>query len=312
MESFLAKIKSVYVSMGLGQFNSTHLYFMVGTTLGVFLIEMLFTGWDKCALKRVFQFEKTTRTDLTFWLLETFNFYNIIAVTISFGICYYLVGVIQKNFAINLMVKVENQLLAFALIYIISDFKNYVRHYIFHRSNTLWQLHQLHHSATDLNILARQRGHFLEAEISRFFDVIPLILLGAPVYTYFAIKVVSEAHQMLVHSSLTSGWGFLGKYIIVSPAAHRIHHSIDEKHYNKNLGSTFIFWDRLFKTYHPDVPVYEIGIPENPYNRKGYVHDIFLSMYLFYKNLVIKILPRKWSQKLFVKNFPKTTIFDEV
>src|SRR5688572_22274586 len=65
MESFLAKIKSVYVSMGLGQFNSTHLYFMVGTTLGVFLIEMLFTGWDKCALKRVFQFEKTTRTDLT-------------------------------------------------------------------------------------------------------------------------------------------------------------------------------------------------------------------------------------------------------
>jgi len=274
--------------MGFGQLNLSHIYFMVGTTVAVFLIEMLFTGWKNSAFRRILRFEKTARTDMVFWLLETFSFYNIIAVTLSFGLCYYLVGLIQKNVSFNLFVDLDNQVLAFVIIYIISDFKNYVRHYIFHRSEALWQLHQLHHSATDLNILARQRGHFLEAEISRFFDVIPLVIFGAPVYSYFAIKVVSEAHQMLVHSSLTSGWGFLGKYIIVSPAAHRVHHSVEERHYNKNLGSTFIFWDRIFGTYHPDEPIAVIGIPDNPYNQKGTVHDVFLSMKLFINQLFKK------------------------
>ena len=261
METVTLKLKHLIKTFGLDHLNTSHLLFLVCVTLSVFLIELYFTGWNNSSLKKIFVFNKSTRTDFIFWLIEIFSFYNIIGFVLSFGICYYLVGQIQKRFAFDLILHIKNPLLQFGLLFLISDFKSYVRHYFFHRSRSLWQLHSVHHSATDLNILTRQRGHFLETEISRFFDVIPFVIFGAPIQTYFFIKILTEAHQMIVHSSLTSHWGFIGKYILVSPSAHRIHHSIDKKHFDKNYGSTFIFWDRIFGTYHPHVKLKQLEYP---------------------------------------------------
>ena len=130
-------------------------------------------------------------------------------------------------------------------------------------------------SATHFNVLTRQRVHFLDPEISRFFDVMVFVLLGSPLYSYLAVRIFKEAHQLMIHSSFTSDWGWIGKYILVSPAAHRLHHSTEERHYNKNMGNTFIFWDRMFGTYHPAEPVLEIGLPDNQFNKEGYFRDLW-------------------------------------
>ena len=36
--------------------------------------------------------------------------------------------------------------------------------------------------------------------------------------------------------------------IFISPYQHQIHHSIEPKHFNKNMGSKFAIWDYLFGT----------------------------------------------------------------
>ncbi len=268
---------------GFNSFDSQSTLLFLGVVVTVFIIELLFVGWKNSALKKVIQFNKSVRTDLVFWLLEIFNLYNIIAFFISLGICYYLVGLIQKSIHFNLVELISSPLLQFTIILLASDLKNYVRHRVFHNIKPLWKLHAFHHSATSFSILTRYRGHFLEMSIARFFDVIPFILLGAPIQTYIAVKILVEVHQLLVHSNLTSSWGILGKYILVSPAAHRIHHSIEPAHFNKNYGNTFIFWDRLFSTYHKPVQVNELGISDNTYNKKSLVYDLWMTIVNFIK-----------------------------
>ena len=90
-------------------------------------------------------------------------------------------------------------------------------------------------------------------------DVISFAIIDS-LEAYIIIKVFIEIHQLLLHSSIKSNWGVLGKYIIVSPFAHRIHHSIERKQYGKNFGNTFIYWDRLFATYKPHSVVKELGV----------------------------------------------------
>jgi sterol desaturase/sphingolipid hydroxylase (fatty acid hydroxylase superfamily) len=38
------------------------------------------------------------------------------------------------------------------------------------------------------------------------------------------------------------------EHILISPAQHHIHHSIERKHYNKNYGEVFAIWDLMFGT----------------------------------------------------------------
>ncbi len=51
--------------------------------------------------------------------------------------------------------------------------------------------------------------------------------------------------------------------LFISPAQHQIHHSTDPKHWNKNFGYIFAFWDLFSKTLY--VPEHretlEFGVP---------------------------------------------------
>ena len=270
-------------------FDLRHLYFTLSITVFLLIIELIFQGWHNSSLKKILKFEPSTRIDCISWFVEAMNVFTLFSLVFSFGLCYYFVGFIQKS--IDFDFHVSNAILQFAIVFVASDLKGFISHYFFHKSNTLWQLHAFHHSATTFNILTRQRGHFMESEIRRFFDVIPFVIFGAPITTYLFVRFIVEAHQMIIHSSSNSDWGFLGRYVLVSPAAHRIHHSIDDKHFNKNFGITFIFWDMMFNTYHPRVEKLTLGIPNNPYN-KGYFKDMITSQILFFKSAIGSIHKR--------------------
>jgi sterol desaturase/sphingolipid hydroxylase (fatty acid hydroxylase superfamily) len=280
MNDIINKFYELFKDTLNNSFDLAHLYLLLTITVSLLLLEVIHEGWGKSSLKKIKEFKSSTRIDFIAWVIETINIFSFFSIAFSFGLCYYLVGFIQKPFDFNL--HISNSALQFTVIFVVSDLKNWISHFTFHRSNTLWQLHSFHHSASNFNILTRQRGHFLESELKRFFDVIPFVIFGAPISTYFFIAISSEIHQMLLHSSSNSNWGFIGRYFIVSPAAHRIHHSIDSKHFNKNFGTTFIFWDILFNTYHPKSEDITLGIPNNPYN-KGYFRDVIMCQWLFLK-----------------------------
>ncbi len=52
----------------------------------------------------------------------------------------------------------------------------------------------------------------------------------------------------LRHSNIWLSYGPILSRIIISPAQHQIHHSTDEKHFNKNYGEMFALWDWMFGT----------------------------------------------------------------
>ena len=58
------------------------------------------------------------------------------------------------------------------------------------------------------------------------------------------------------------------EYFFTTPSHHRVHHGRNDKYLDKNYGSTFIIWDRIFGTFEPEVEKADYGIttPVNSYN----------------------------------------------
>lgn len=273
------------------EFDPDHLLMSLGMVALVLLIDLAYTGFRGSALDRILVFDRSARMDLFYYLLDAFKLFSLVSFLVTFGVCYALVGLIQGLWSEPLLPMV-NEHVKFVLVFLLSDLKNYVRHYVFHRVDFLWNLHAVHHSATSFTVFTTSRGHFIELEISRFFDVLPLMLLGLPLHTYFLLRFIVQVQQLIIHSSIASDWGWIGRYVLVSPAAHRVHHSIEERHFNRNYASIFIFWDRLFGTYHKAEKVAAIGIPADPYNR-GIVRDTVTAVRLSLGTLYRRLSPRR-------------------
>tara|TARA_B100000678_G_scaffold12331_1_gene9673 strand:- start:577 stop:897 length:321 start_codon:yes stop_codon:yes gene_type:complete len=53
-------------------------------------------------------------------------------------------------------------------------------------------------------------------------------------------------------------------YIFVTPSHHRVHHGKNAHYLDKNYGSTFIIWDRMFGTFQPEDEQAIYGILDQP------------------------------------------------
>lgn len=143
----------------------------------------------------------------------------------------------------------ENIVVATALWLVLLDFPNYLSHWMMHKIPILWRFHQLHHSATELNVITGIRLSFGERGINsvvRYAFV--FILLGIPnPGVAVSVVVIRRAIDHLQHSDLPWDYGPLG-YIVASPRFHRLHHSSAIDHRDANYGNIFSFWDYLFGT----------------------------------------------------------------
>lgn len=135
----------------------------------------------------------------------------------------------------------------------ILDFFYYWFHRAFHRSRFLWQMHLLHHSDENMNMLTAQRGHIFEGLFAPIFITIPMaFLFELPAVEIAVLSLVPQMYQFLAHSNIRLGYGPLW-WLIISPDYHRIHHSIEREHVDRNFTNWFPIWDILFGTVH--VPV---------------------------------------------------------
>lgn len=289
MDYILGLIHKIITDFGLNKFNFVQFYLIFCTVVISLLIELFIVGYKESSLKKIIKPQNNFADHISF-LIESLNLFGFISFIFCFGIFYKITGYLQMNYHYKFIGLIENKYLIFIIVYVLNDLKSYWRHLLFHKVNFLWQLHSFHHSAENFNILNRYRGHFLEGAISVLFDVFPFILIGTPIETFLLVKFISEIHQQLVHSNINSSWGFIGKYILVSPLYHKIHHSIDERHFNKNFGVTFVFWDKIFKTSILEKKITHVGVPHSYFNKKGYFYDIFKSTTLFLKHFMQTIL----------------------
>ncbi|MER8699477.1 MULTISPECIES: sterol desaturase family protein [unclassified Mesorhizobium] len=140
------------------------------------------------------------------------------------------------------------------------DISYYLYHVAQHRFPFLWELHKVHHSAEVMVGITKDRVHPLDDLMNRMWDgVIPgicfgiwsLIALDPVEVAIFGINVYVIRNILMMdfvrHTHLKISFGPLNN-IILCPHWHQVHHSIDPRHYDKNFGLLFSFWDRLFGT----------------------------------------------------------------
>jgi sterol desaturase/sphingolipid hydroxylase (fatty acid hydroxylase superfamily) len=154
-----------------------------------------------------------------------------------------------------------------ALIMLAGDFAYYIAHLLQHRIPLLWEFHKVHHSAEVLNPLTSRRFHPVDEIMSQIFSAAGMgIVLGLFGYlfnipaqalldltlaAYFVVELICLRH--LRHSHIPLGFGPLD-YLLVSPLQHQLHHSLAPEHLDRNLGTTFSIWDRLFGTFVKPAP----------------------------------------------------------
>ena len=171
------------------------------------------------------------------------------------------------------------------------DFTKYWVHRWMHKWPILWALHKVHHSAETLNPITVYRTHPLEGilfslrgafsqgiVISMFFfifgDKVDIVTILGVNFLVFSFHV---AGSNLRHSHIDiKYWSWLEK-ILISPAQHQLHHSLDERHYDKNFGAALAIWDWMFGSLHhsEDIDDLVLGVEDDDFNPRS-VKELYL------------------------------------
>lgn len=142
-------------------------------------------------------------------------------------------------------------------LFLLDDAAKYLVHRALHRWPLLWCFHRVHHSAETLTPLTVYRTHPVEgiifglravlvqgtavaAFIYFFGDRAELLtVLGANLFLF----AFNAAGANLRHSHVWLSYGRRIERILISPAQHQIHHSVDPRHHDKNFGAVLAVWD---------------------------------------------------------------------
>ena len=149
------------------------------------------------------------------------------------------------------------------------DFAVWGQHQLMHRVPVLWRLHRVHHSAHSFDVTLGLRFHPIEALVSLAWKILAVVLLGAPLLAVLIFEILLNAGSLFEHSNLRmpkrlDTWLRLA---LVTPAMHRIHHSIEPAAQQSNYGFLLSWWDRAFGLYRAQTPIAEMGVegfPEAP------------------------------------------------
>jgi sterol desaturase/sphingolipid hydroxylase (fatty acid hydroxylase superfamily) len=137
-----------------------------------------------------------------------------------------------------------------ALFIVTHDFYIYWFHRAQHRIPLLWRLHEIHHSAREVDWIAGSRSHALEIVINQTLEVAAMVLLGATPDVMLTKGVISIVSGMWIHANVDLRLGWLSR-IFNGPELHRWHHAIDYAPPGKNYGTKLAVWDYLFGTADP-------------------------------------------------------------
>lgn len=159
------------------------------------------------------------------------------------------------------------------------DLGSYWRHRLEH-IRALWPIHATHHADEAMNWLSVRRKHPLGEALGMLIDSVPVILLGLPYWAIAAAYLLRAWWAYFIHADVPWTLGPLGK-VLISPAAHRLHHIRDEQLMGTNFGNTVTLWDRMFGTYLDPAPYVncETGIAEGTRDAWGELKRPFEARY---------------------------------
>jgi sterol desaturase/sphingolipid hydroxylase (fatty acid hydroxylase superfamily) len=135
------------------------------------------------------------------------------------------------------------------LTLVVFDFFYYWFHRMQHTFSFFWEFHKIHHSIKNLNSIVSYH-HVLEEFFRIPFITIPIaILIKIDAPTLAILSSFFAVYGQFIHMNSKINLGPL-RLFFADNYYHRIHHSLEESHHNKNYSAFFPLWDILFKTVH--------------------------------------------------------------
>ncbi len=140
---------------------------------------------------------------------------------------------------------------------VLLDFLYWLQHFINHKVQWLWFFHSIHHSQKEVNVFTDFRYHTLEYVMRNTIISIPFYILGIKLPTLIYFIVFQMWFTRFYHGNIKTNLGWL-RYILVTPQSHRVHHSIERRHQDKNFGSILSIWDFIFGTQYRGYDEYPV------------------------------------------------------
>ena len=125
----------------------------------------------------------------------------------------------------------------------------------------------MHHTDLAVDTTTGLRFHPLEIVLSLAIKIAVVLTLGAPAIVVMIFEIILNVAAIFNHGNVrlppaADRWLRL---MLVTPAMHRVHHSIVRSETDSNFCSSVPWWDRLFGTYRATpaagIDAMTIGLP---------------------------------------------------
>ncbi len=147
------------------------------------------------------------------------------------------------------------------------DCAKYWMHRLSHRIPLLWAVHSFHHSAESVTVATGARHHWAERITLIPFWFLTVTLFQVPEHLMAMAVLLMKVPDLLAHLNYKIAWHRAGLWVN-TPQWHRIHHSVEPEHFDKNFCAVFPIMDVIFGTaYRPapdEYPETGLSTRENP------------------------------------------------
>ncbi|MEM6296278.1 MAG: TonB-dependent receptor [Myxococcota bacterium] len=169
------------------------------------------------------------------------------------------------------------------VLFVSWDLSRFALHWLMHRSDVLWQFHQVHHSAETMTPFTLYRVHPVESLLYRLRGIVvtgALTGLFAFLFGPRAVElellginavgfVFSVVSGNLRHSHVWWSFGPRLERWFISPAQHQLHHAPQAEHNRANYGTWLAIWDRIAGTHRvAEAPPSAFGLDAPDCNHK--------------------------------------------
>jgi sterol desaturase/sphingolipid hydroxylase (fatty acid hydroxylase superfamily) len=134
---------------------------------------------------------------------------------------------------------------------VVTDLMAWTSHYLHHKVPVLWAFHAVHHSSEAMNVFSDSRQHVIETMVTATMVFLPARVLGLDAPGATGLAFLSLYVGAFIHANIRTNLG-PARFLLISPQAHRVHHSAAAEHIDTNFGVILAGWDHLFGTRYPN------------------------------------------------------------
>ncbi len=127
------------------------------------------------------------------------------------------------------------------------DFLYYWSHRLQHESRVMWAIHVVHHSSEKYNLSTALRQPWADS-LGIFPPYGLMCLFGVRPAHVETARQLNLIYQFWIHTDAIRSLGPLEE-VFNTASHHRVHHGVNSRYIDRNHGSIFIIWDRLFGTF---------------------------------------------------------------